>query len=82
MDILPEGQVDMLPARVRLPLQHVAQRLRHAWPPSAGYSVLRHLWLGVVGVCCQDLADRDFKDTNANEWSKMKGNNQYKKRES
>lgn len=56
LDILPQGQVDVLFARVRLPLQHAAQRVCHAGPHAAGHALLWHLWLGVVSVCCQDLA--------------------------
>lgn len=67
MDVLPQGQVDMFFARVRLPLQHAAQRVCHARPHAAGHPLLRHLWLRVVSVCCQDLARGDFEGANANE---------------
>lgn len=56
LDILPQGQVDVLFARVRLPFQHAAQCVCHARPRAAGHALLWHLWLGVVSVCCQNLA--------------------------
>lgn len=61
MDILPQGQAALLFARVRLPLQHAAQRLRPARQHAGGHTLLRHLWLGVV--CIYNL----FEDANANE---------------
>lgn len=50
LDVVPQGPADVLPARVRLPLQHAAQRLRHAGPRAAGDALLRHLRTGVVSV--------------------------------
>lgn len=61
MDILPQGQAALLPARVRLSLQHAAQRLRPARPYAWGHTLLRHLWLGVVSIC------GFFEDASANE---------------
>lgn len=57
VDVLSQGQADMLAARVRLPLQHAAQCVHHAWPHAAGHALLRHLRPGVVSgnVSCQDL---------------------------
>lgn len=50
LDVLPQGQASMFSARVRLPLQHAAQRVRHAWPNGARHYILRHLRPGVVSV--------------------------------
>lgn len=58
LDVLPQVQADLLSARVRLPLQHAAQRVRHARPHPTGHALLRHLRPGVVSggsVCVQDL---------------------------
>lgn len=70
MDVVPEGQVDVLSAGVRLPLQHAAQRVRPSRPRAAGYTLLRRLRLGVVSVSCQKLANGDCEDANANERGK------------
>lgn len=48
VDVLPQSQADLFPARVRLPLQYAAQCVCHAWPHAAGYAFLRHFWPGVV----------------------------------
>lgn len=48
VDILPQDQADLFSARIWLPLQHAAQRVRHAWPHAGGHSVLWNLWPGMV----------------------------------
>lgn len=50
VDVLPQGQADVFSARVRLPLQHAAQHVCHAWPDSSGHALLRSLRPGVVSA--------------------------------